>query len=100
MTLGDRLPCFEDFVGKTLLCLLPLPKHFLKVCLVAIFGELLKLFLPVPLSAFSGAAKFIEPTFMRFASVASYLCENGFAVPSITCTNEPNRLPHCRPIPL
>ena len=59
MFLHDRLICFADFVGMTLLALrflLPLPNCFLIVCLPTLFAAVLIFFLPLATSAISGTA--------------------------------------------
>ena len=60
MSLRDRLICFADFVGMTLLALrflwLPSPNCFLRVCLPTLFAAVLKFFLPLTTSAISGTA--------------------------------------------
>ena len=66
VSLRDKLICFADFVGMTLLAcrtpmapflfLLPLPNYFLKVCLPTLFAAVLKFILPLTTSATSGTA--------------------------------------------
>ena len=66
ISLRDRLVCFADFVGMTLLAcrtlmapflfLLPLPNCFLSVCLPTLFAAVLKFFLPQTTSASPGTA--------------------------------------------
>ena len=47
MSLPDRLDCLVDFVGMILLCLLPLPNCFFRVCFPTLFAADLKDFLPL-----------------------------------------------------
>ena len=59
MSRRDRLICFADFVGKTLLAvlsLLPLPNCFLRVSLPTLFAVVLNLFPALTTSAVSSAA--------------------------------------------
>ena len=59
MSLRDRLVCFADFVGITLVALfflLPLPNCFLRVCLPTLSAAVLKFFLPLTTFAISGTA--------------------------------------------
>ena len=57
-SLRDRLICYADFVGMTLLALLflpPLPNCFLRVFLPTFFVAVLKFFLQPTASTISGA---------------------------------------------
>ena len=56
MSLRHRLRCLVDFVGMILLCLLPLPNCFFRVCFPTLFAADLKGFLPLITSPISGAA--------------------------------------------
>ena len=72
----DRLICFADFVGMTLLALLfllPLPTCFLRVCLPTPFAAVLKFFLPVTTSANSGRANSNKSAPTRLAAGTIYL---------------------------
>ena len=103
MSLRDRLICFADFVGLTLLAvlfLLPLPKGFLRVCLLPFFAAILKLFLPVTTSAISGTANYNKSAPTGFAAGTIYLRKNGIAVLPKFCASAPNPRPRCRPTPL
>ena len=117
MSLRDRLICFADFVGMTLLALrfplppfrpptapfrlrLPSPYFFLKVCLPTLFAAVLIFFLPLTTSAFSGTAISNKSAPTRFAVGTIYLRKNGIAVLPITCASAPNHRPRCRPAPL
>ena len=103
MFLRERLICFADFVGSTLLAvlfLLPLPKCFLTVCLPILFAAVLKLFLPLTTSAISGTANSNKTAPTRFAAQTINLRKNGIAVLPITCASAPNPRPRCRPTPL
>ena len=96
MSLRDRLICFADFVGMTLLVvlfLLPLPNWFLSVCLPTLFAAVLKFFLPLTTSAISDTANSNESAPIRFAAGTIYLGKNGIAVLLITCARAPNPLP-------
>ena len=103
MSPRDRLICFADFVGMTLLAvllLLPLPNCFLRVCLPTLFAAVLIFFLPLTTSAISGATKSNTAAPTRFAAGTKYLRKNGNAVLPITCARAPNPRPRCRPTPL
>ena len=83
MSLRDRLICFAEFVGMTLLAvffLLPLPNCFPRVCLPTIFADVLKFFLPLTTSAISGGAILNKSAPKRFAAGTIYLRKNGTAV--------------------
>ena len=93
MSLRDRLICFADFVGMTLLSvlfLLPLPNCFLRVCLPTLFAAVLIFFLPLTTSAISGTANSNKSAPTRFAAGTIYLRKNGIAVLPITCASAPN----------
>ena len=103
MSLRDRLICFADFVGITLLAvlfLLPLHGCFLRVCLATLSAAVLIFFLPLTTSAISGTATYNKSTPTRFAAGTIYLRKNGIAVLPITCASAPNPRPGCRPTPL
>ena len=102
MSLHDRLVCFADLLGRTLLAhlLLPPPKCFLRVCLPTLFAAVLNSFLPLTTSAISGAANSNKSATTRFAAGTIYLRKNGIAVLPITCASAPIPRPRCRPIPL
>ena len=79
MSLQDRLTCFADFVGMTLLArlfLLPLPNCFLRVCLPTLFAAVLMFFLPLTTSAISGTANSNKSAPRRFATGTIYLRKN------------------------
>ena len=97
MSLRDRLDCLVDFVGMILLCLLPLPNCFFKVCFTTLFAADLKDFLPL---ITSGAAISNMSAPMYFAAGTTYLRKNGIAVLPIICASAPNPLPFCLPTPL
>ena len=103
MSHRDRLICFADFVGKTLLALFllpPLPNCFLRVCLLTLFAAVLKFFLPLITSALSGTANPNKSPPKCFATGTVYLRRNGSAVLPKTCSSAPNPHPRCRPTPL
>ena len=102
LSLRDRLNCFADFVGMTLLAvvfLLPLPKCFLNVCLPTVFAAVLKFFQSLTTSAISGTANSNKSAPTRFAAATIYLSKNGIAVLPITCAGAPNPRTRCRPVP-
>ena len=111
-SLRDRLICFADSVGMTLLALLflqppvllrlPSPNCFLKVYHPTLFAAVLIFFPPVTTSAISGTANSNKSAPTCFAAGTIYLHKNGFAVlqNGITCAGAPNPGPHCRPAPL
>ena len=88
MSFRDRLNCLVDFVGIILLCLLPpcrtptapfrlrlpspSPNCFLRVCFPTLFAAVLKFFLPLTNSAFSGTANANLSAPMRFAAGSIY----------------------------
>ena len=103
MSLRDRLICFADAVGMTLLALsflLRLPNCFLKVCRTTLFADVLIFFLPLTTSEISGIANSNKSAPTRFAAGTIYLPKNGIAVLPITCASAPNPHPRCRPTPL
>ena len=69
MSQRDRLVCFADCVGMTLLAVffqLSLPECFLRVCFQTIFVAVWNIFLPLTSSAFSGAANSKKSALTRF----------------------------------
>ena len=103
MSHRDRLVCFADLVGMTVLAvlfLLSLPNCFLKVCLTTLLAAVLKFFLPFTTSAISGAANFNKLAPTLFAVGTTCLRKNGIAVLPITCASALKPRPLCRPIPL
>ena len=100
MSLRDRLICFADFVGMTLLALLFLlppvllrlrsPNSFLRVCLPTFFAAVLIFFLPLTTSAISGTANSNKSAPTRFAPGTIYLRKNWIAVLPKTCASAPN----------
>ena len=100
MSLRDRLDCLVDFVGMILLCLLPLPKCFFRVCFPTLFAAVLKFFLPLTTSAISGTANSNNSAPTLFAAGTIYLRKNGIEVQPITCASAPNPLPLCLPTAL
>ena len=111
MSLRDRLIWLADFVGMTLLArrflLLvrvrlrsPAPNCFLRVCLPTFFAAVLKFFLPLTTSAFSGTANSNKSAPTRFEAGTIFLRKNGIAVLPITCASAPNHRLRCRPTPL
>ena len=108
MSLLDRLLCFADFVGMTLLAFRflppvrlrlpsPSPNCFLRVRLPTLFAAVLKFFLPLTTCAISGTANSNKSAATRFANGTMYLYKNGIAVLPITCASAPNPRPRCRP---
>ena len=99
MSLRDRLICFADFVGMTLLAVLfllppvllrlPSPNCFLKVCLPTHFAADLIFFLPLTTSAISGTANSNKSAPTHFTAGTIYLTKNGIAVLPITCSSAP-----------
>ncbi len=78
MSLRDRLICFADFVGLTLLALrflLPQPNCFLKVCLATLFAAVWIFFLPLTTSAISGTANSNKSAPTRFAAGTIYFTQ-------------------------
>ena len=76
----DRLVCFADIVGMTLLAVffpLPIPNCFLRVGLPTILAAVLTIFLPLTTSTFSGETLSKKPTNTRFASETTYLGKTG-----------------------
>ena len=104
MSLRDRLICFADFAGMTLLALrflrLPSPNCFLRVCLPTLFAAVLKFFLPLTTFTISGSENSNKSAPTSFAAGTMYLRKNGIAVLPITCASAPNPRPRCRPTPL
>ena len=103
MSFRDRLICFADFVGMTLLVvlfLLPLPNYFLSVCLPTFFAAVLIFFLPLTTSAVTGTANSNKSAPKHFAAGTIYLRKNGIEILPITCASAPNLRPRCRPTPL
>ena len=110
MSLRDRLICFADFIGMTLLALFflippvlrrrPSPNRFLRVCLPTLFAAVLVFILPLTTSAISGTAYSNKSAPTRFAAGTIYLRNNGIAVLPITSAIAPNPRPRCRPTPL
>ena len=84
MSLRDRLDCLLDFVGIFLLCLLPLPNSFFKVCFPKFLEVDSKDFLPLIISPISGAANSNMSAPKRFAAGTTYLRRNEIAVLPIT----------------
>ena len=110
ISLRDRLICFADFAGMTLLALfflLPLvllrlssPKCFLKVCLPTLFAAVLIVFPPLTTSAISDTANSNKSAHTPFAAETTYLRKNGIPVLPITCASPPNPRPCCQSTPL
>ena len=82
MSPRDQLDCLVDFVGITLLCLLPLPNCFSRVCFPTLFAAVLNHFLPQITSAISGAANSNRSAPMRFTAGMTYLRKKGIPVSS------------------
>ena len=93
MSLRDQLDCLVDFVGMILLCLLPLPNCFFRVCFPTLFAAVLNDFLPLIIFSISGAANSNMSAPMRFAAGTTYLRKKGIAVLPRTCARAPNPLP-------
>ena len=68
MSLRDRLDCLVDYVGMILLCLVPLPNFFFRVCFPTLFAAVLKVILPLITSPISAAANSNMSSPMRFAA--------------------------------
>ena len=107
MSHRDQLDCLVDFVGKTLLCLLPTvrlrlpsPNCFFTVCFPTLIAADLKDFLSLITSQTSGAANSNMSAPMCFAAGMTCLRKNGIAVFPKTCARAPNPLPFCLPSPL
>ena len=100
MSLLDQLDCLVDFVGMILLCLLPRPNCFFRVCFPTFFAADLRDFLPLITSPISVAANSNMSPPMRFAAGTTYLRKKGIAVLPITYASAPNPLPLCLPTPL
>ena len=103
MSLRDRLICFADFVGMTLLAvlfLLPPPNCFHRVCLPTLFAAVLIFFLPLTTTAISGTANFNKSAPTRFTTGTIYLLKMGIAVLPITCASSRNPGPRCQTTPL
>ena len=103
MSLRDRLICFTDFVGMTLLAvlfLLPRPKCFLIVCPPTLHAAVLKFFLQLTTSAHSGKEKSNKSAPTRFVAETISLQKNGIAVLTLTSASATNLRPRCRPTPL
>ncbi len=98
MSLRDQLGCLVDFVGTILLCLLPLPNCFLRVCIPTLYAADSKDFQPLITSPISGAANSNKSAPTRFAAGTIYLCKNGIAVLPITCATPPSPLSSNRSI--
>ena len=86
MSLRDQLDCLVDFLGMILLCLLPLPNCFFRICFPTIFAAVLKDFPPLISSPIFGAANSNMSAPMRFAARTTYLRRKGIAVLPITCS--------------
>ena len=114
MSIRDRLICFADFVGMTLLALrfllpacrtpmapfrlrLPSRDCFLKVCLPTLFAAVLIYFLPLTTFAISGTTNSNKSAPTGFAAGTIYLRENGIAVLPKACASGPNPRSRCRP---
>ena len=100
MSLRNRLDCLVDFDAMILLCLLPLPNCFFRVCFPTLFAAVLIFFLPLTTSAISGTTNSNKSAPMRFAAGTIYLRKNGIAVLPVACASAPNHRPRCRPTPL
>ena len=103
MSHRDRLICFAEVVGMTLLAVffrLPLPDTFLRVCLPTFFAAVLKFLLPRTTSTVSGTANSNKSAPMRFPAGTTYLRKNRIAVLLKTCATAPNPSPRCQPVPL
>ena len=69
MSLRDRLTFFVGMTLLAVLFLLPLPNCFLKVCLPTLFAAVLKFFLRLTTSAYSGTANSNKSAPTRFAAI-------------------------------
>ena len=90
MSRRDRLICFADFVGMTLLAVLslpPLPNSFFKICPPTSFAAVFNFFLPLLTSAIFDGPYSNESAPTRFAAGTIYLRKNGNAVLAITCAS-------------
>ena len=102
-SLRDRLGCLVDSLGMILLAvlfLLPSPNCFFRVCFPTLFAAVLKDFLTLIISAFSGAANSNMSAPTRFAAGTTYLRKKGITVLPNTCARAPNPLPVCIPTAL
>ena len=100
MTLRNRLVCFAEFAGLTLLAvlfLLPLLNWFFRVSLSTLFTAALNFFQQPTTSAFSGAAKSTKSARTRFAARTKYLRKNGITVLPVMSASKPNPGQCCRP---
>ena len=61
-SIREPLVCLVAFVGKLLVCVLPITHCFLNVCIPTNFAALFQLFLSLTTSAFSRAAKSVKST--------------------------------------
>ena len=95
MSLRYRLDCLVDFLRMILLCLLPLPNRFFRVCLPTYFAAVLKDFLPLITSLISGAANSNMSALRRIADGTIYLRKKGISVLPKTFAGAPNSLPVC-----
>ena len=100
MSPRDRLVCLVDFVGMTLLCLLPLPNCIFEVCLPTVYASFLKHYLPITFSAISGPTVSIKSSPTRLAAETTILRKNGITLLPKTCTCAPSHRPRLQPIPL
>ena len=100
MSLRDRLDCLVDFVGMILLCLLPLPNCFFRLCFLSLFAGDLKDLLSLLTSPISGVANSNMSAPMPFADGTTYLRKNGIAVLPVTRARDPNPLLLCLPTPV
>ena len=100
MSLRDRLDCLVDFVGMILLCLLPPPNCFFRVCFPTLFAAVLKCFLPLRTSAISGTPNSNKSAPTGFAAWTTFLRKNGIDFLPIFCARAPNPRPRCRPTAL
>ena len=102
MSFRDRLVCFTDFVGLTLLAVFSLlsPSNCFLTFLRKFFAAVLKLSRLLTKSAIYGAANFSKSTTTRFAAGTIYLRKNGNAVLSKAFASAPKSRPRFRPLPL
>ena len=99
MSVCDPMVSFADLFGMTLLevfFLLPLPNCFLGVSLPTFFAGLLEFFLPLSISAVSGAANSSKSAPTRLAAGMINLLKNGIAVLPKTSASASNPRPRYR----
>ena len=87
--------CWNDSACSLLK--LPLPQCFCRVCLPILFAAVLKLFLPLTISTFSGATKSNKSAPRCFEAETIFLRKKRIEVLPIICANAPKTRTRCRP---